>query len=153
MADMNLGARINNRLAELGQKPMWLCEQVNLLSSKKSLSIGNLSALINRDSKKSEYASVIAAALGVNLDWLLTGDGEKLSDAPPVERANRPEPGPKWPFEKISPQEWDAYPTMIKHYAEVFIMQAAIDLTKREEERAQIYASAAAHARKSSNGK
>jgi transcriptional regulator with XRE-family HTH domain len=58
-----------------------------------------------------------------------------------------------WPFERISPQQWNAYPSMLKHYAEEIVMQAAIDHTKKGEDHALLYSPDAANTRKSSNGK
>jgi SOS-response transcriptional repressor LexA len=68
---MNMGKRIAARLAELGWK------QVDLLRAVPALDSKTLSALINRDSKRSEFAGQIADALRVNMRWLLDGVGEK----------------------------------------------------------------------------
>lgn len=70
---MNLGKRIESRLTELG----W--QRGDLLSRVPALSPQSLSALITRDSRRSEHDVAIAAALGVNLLWLVAGEGEKLA--------------------------------------------------------------------------
>ena len=68
---MNLGGRIAIRLQELG----W--SQVELLDRVPDMGAGTLSATILRDAKKSQFAPVIAKALGVTLEWLQTGEGPK----------------------------------------------------------------------------
>lgn len=73
MSHMNLGKRIESRLTELG----W--QRGDLLSRVPALSPQSLSALITRDSRRSEHDVAIAAALGVNLLWLVAGEGEKLA--------------------------------------------------------------------------
>jgi SOS-response transcriptional repressor LexA len=70
-SDMNMGKRIAARLNELGWK------QVDLLRAVPDLDSKTLSALIIRDSKRSEFAGQIADALSVNVRWLLDGVGEK----------------------------------------------------------------------------
>lgn len=69
---MNMGGRIKLRLEELG----W--GQIDLLNRVPELEVGTLSALITRDSKRSVFAPQIAAALGVRLEWLISGEGDKL---------------------------------------------------------------------------
>lgn len=64
---MALGARIKERLAEVG----W--EQVDLLRAVPDLNAGTLSALITRDSEKSRFSEAIAEALDVSHRWLLEG--------------------------------------------------------------------------------
>lgn len=71
---MNLGKRIERRLSELG----W--ERKDLIRRVPELTPQSLSALITRDSRRSEHDVRIASALGVNLVWLNSGDGPKLSD-------------------------------------------------------------------------
>lgn len=68
---MAMGARIAERLAEL----RW--QQVDLLARVPDLEPGTLSALIRRDSKKSEFSEAIAEALGVNHRWLKDQLGPK----------------------------------------------------------------------------
>lgn len=72
MNDMNLGKRIAQRLKELG----W--QRNDLIDRVPGLSAQTLSALILRDSKRSEFDVGIAKALGVQLSWLNSGLGEKL---------------------------------------------------------------------------
>ncbi len=66
-----MGKRIADRLAELNWK------QVDLLRAVPDLDSKTLSALIKRDSKRSEFAGQIAEALRVNIRWLLDGVGPK----------------------------------------------------------------------------
>lgn len=68
---MNLGGRIRQRLDELG----W--ERSRLIELVPDLTPANLSALIRRDSKRSEFDEQIAKALGVSLLWLVYGYEEK----------------------------------------------------------------------------
>ena len=147
MPDMNLGARIKKRLNELGKKPMWLCSQVN------GMSIGSLSALINRDSKKSEFASAIAPALGVSLDWLLTGDGEKLSGTSICERSTKTESAHAWPFETISRTQWESYPMQFRHSIETMIMEEAVSYIEMLEKHSRGFEPIKDTIRKSSGGK
>lgn len=64
---MALGKRISLTLHALGKQPMWLCDQIP------GLGIGTLSALINRDSAKSEFAVQIANAMDARIEYLLDG--------------------------------------------------------------------------------
>lgn len=68
---MNMGHRIALRLKELNWK------QADLLDKVPELSPGTLSAMIKRDSKRSEFTSQIAKALRCSVDWLATGIGPK----------------------------------------------------------------------------
>lgn len=64
---MNLGRRIEFRLAEMGKTRAFLFEQVpGLLGPALSLAI-------SRDSKRCKWDVEIAQALGVRLAWLRTG--------------------------------------------------------------------------------
>lgn len=82
---MNMGTRIAQVLAEKN----W--QQVDLLAKVPDLEPATLSAIIKRDSKWSDYAPEIAAALGVHLIWLLRGSGPQwlgnpscaINEAPP----------------------------------------------------------------------
>lgn len=65
---MNLGGRISQRLDELGWK------QVDLVDRVPGLDAATLSALIKRDSRRSNWATQIAAALNVSVEYLLTGE-------------------------------------------------------------------------------
>lgn len=64
---MNMGARIKGLLAERGWK------QADLLERVPEMDAGALSAIINRDSRFSEYALGISKAFGVSLDYLIFG--------------------------------------------------------------------------------
>lgn len=66
-----MGKRLKQELADRGMRPMDLCALVP------DLDIGTLSAIYTRDSKNSNYAPAIALALGLELRWLVTGDGNK----------------------------------------------------------------------------
>ncbi len=81
---MNLGKRIELRLAELGWQQRDLCERIPELSPQ------TLSILIKRDSIRTQYDVQIADALGVTLQWLnegiepkhpRTSPGSPLADA------------------------------------------------------------------------
>ena len=78
---MNLGGRIKTRLEELGWK------QAELLLHVDDLEPATLSALIKRDSKSCQLDTEIASALGVELKWLRTGEGNKLAQKPIQEAA------------------------------------------------------------------
>ena len=65
---MNMGSRIRERLNELGWKQRHLLERVH------GLEVGTLSALIARDSKRSEWSERIAEALNVRHAWLTRGE-------------------------------------------------------------------------------
>lgn len=69
---MNLGKRIELRLAEIGKTRAYLFEQVPGLSSP------TLSLAISRDNKRCKWEVQIAEALGVRLAWLKTGLLPKL---------------------------------------------------------------------------
>lgn len=69
---MNLGKRIELRLAEMGKKRSFLFEKIpGLLSA-------TLSLTISRDSKRCKWDVEIAQVLGVRLAWLRNGRGPKL---------------------------------------------------------------------------
>lgn len=66
-----MGKRILDRLNELGWKQTDLCARVPELEPQA------LNILIKRDSKTSKFAPQIAEAIGYELQFLLTGEGEK----------------------------------------------------------------------------
>ena len=66
-----MGKRLKKELDERGMAPVQLCALVP------DLDIGTLSAIYTRDSRGSKFAPDIAAALGLELRWLITGEGEK----------------------------------------------------------------------------
>lgn len=72
---MKMGGRIKLRLDELG----W--QQRDLIERLPDLDLKTLSAMIARDSAKSEWADRIAVVLGVRLPWLLRGEKPKLMSA------------------------------------------------------------------------
>lgn len=84
---MALGKRIREERDARGLTQIQLCELVNALipdgaldekgEPDKGLSQQNLLNLEKRDSAKNRHAHLIAAALGLSLRWLLTGEGPK----------------------------------------------------------------------------
>lgn len=72
---MNLGGRIQFRLAEIGKRRGFLFRQVP------NLKPSTLSLLITRDSKRCRLDAEIAQALGVRLEWLVSGNLPKLAFA------------------------------------------------------------------------
>jgi hypothetical protein len=69
---MNIGGRIDQKLSDL----RW--ERKDLLEKVPELSVQSLSALIKRDSKRSELDEDIAKALGVSVLWLVYGHEDEL---------------------------------------------------------------------------
>lgn len=65
---MGMGKRIQEALDHLKLKQAWLVEAAGI-------DTGALSALIRRDSKRSEFSGQIADALGVHHRWLQSGEG------------------------------------------------------------------------------
>ena len=80
---MGIGRRIKVRLNELDKTPAWLA--VKASTHGKKLSAQALSAIINRDSVRSEFTGQMAEALGVNDHWLASGKGPKLRGAAVVQ--------------------------------------------------------------------
>lgn len=72
---MAIGKRIVQRLAEL----KW--ERGDLLAAVPDLTPQALSNLIRRDSRRSEWDTTIAAALGVSVTWLVYGQESEYSSA------------------------------------------------------------------------
>lgn len=70
---MNLGKRIELRLAEIGKTQTYLLEQIPGLLGP------TLSLAISRDNKRCKWEVEIAEALGVRLAWLKTGLLPKLA--------------------------------------------------------------------------
>ena len=69
--NMGMGKRIQERLHELG----W--GQTELLGRVPELSKSSLSALISRDSGRSQWSEKIADAIGVHHKWLQSGSGPR----------------------------------------------------------------------------
>lgn len=86
---MNMGKRIALRLRELGWR------QTDLLDRIPDLSPGTLSAMILRDSKRSEFTTQIAGALGVTGNWLQDGTNPKLVGGMFGDAFANTEPAPK----------------------------------------------------------
>lgn len=131
---MNIGGRILLRLAELG----W--ERNDLLAKLPDLTPQNLSQLIVRDSKRSEWDEAIAEALGVHVMWLVYGktfsylnqrdaqhaNANSSSALSPLSDENHcagkqtpnqaAEPAFKWPFPLVEQDRWNALlPTGKEH--------------------------------------
>lgn len=81
---MNLGKRLKEELTSRGMKAADLCRLVP------DMDIRTLSASISRDSRRSDYAPAIARVLGLRLEWLLTGSGEKFETTSPPPPARAP---------------------------------------------------------------
>ena len=75
---MGIGRRIKARLNELGEGQAWLANRAS--NKDRVLSEAALSAIIKRDSIRSEFIGQIAEALGVNVRWLVYGKGPKLRE-------------------------------------------------------------------------
>lgn len=71
---MNIGGRIEERLKKL----KW--ERKDLLNAVPDLTPQALSNLITRDSKRSEWDTIIADALGVSVLWLVYGIKDGLAN-------------------------------------------------------------------------
>lgn len=79
---MNMGKRIEAELRERNWSRAMLYDLVPGLDD------GTLSAIIKRDSRSSKFAPAIASGLGVELHWLLTGEGEKHLGGKPPQQQN-----------------------------------------------------------------
>lgn len=99
---MKMGGRIAQRLAELG----WT--QVDLLNRVDGLNVGTLSAMILRDSQRSQHSEAIARALGVAHAWLQTGDGPMVP--PAVNQKVDIAPAPACPLSSISAADYARLP-------------------------------------------
>lgn len=87
-SQMNMGKRIALRLRELGWR------QTDLLDRIPDLSPGTLSAMILRDSKRSEFVTQIAEALGVTGNWLQEGTNPKFTPGMFGDALANTSPGP-----------------------------------------------------------
>ena len=123
---MTLGQRILDRLKELGKNQAWLCTKIE------GLEIGTLNALVQRKSKNSSFALVIAKELGVSLEWLVTGQGNKETNG---RRASPPETQESalsdWPFARISKDRFMS----LSETQRAFIEGAVLVMVDREIER------------------
>lgn len=72
---------LGNNIRDLRNAQGLTLEQLSELSN---VEVGTISALENRDSKRTQYASAIARALGVSV--------EQLEQSPPSSEANRTSP-------------------------------------------------------------
>lgn len=119
--NMNMGRRIEAELNERGWQRSRLYELVPCLED------GTLSAIIKRDSKTSTFAPAIAGAFGVELQWLLTGKGNKELGAPPP------------PLQLVRDPILDDLAALPGHEAEIFRIQikAAADIQRARDRAAQ----------------
>jgi transcriptional regulator with XRE-family HTH domain len=85
-----MGKRIESERKALGWTQAQLAHKVD----PENFSQQALDRLEKRDSDTSKFAVQIADALGVNLRWLLTGNGRKDE--------------PDWPFLRVRRDRWDA---------------------------------------------
>ncbi len=117
----------------LGKQVKKYREKLNLtleaLSDRSGVDIGTISALENRDSKRSEKGSALARGLGLTLDQLLDetrdwidnpADGAGAS-APGAARVETPPPA-AWPFDRVSPSEWASLGEKERGLVEGFVM-------------------------------
>jgi len=124
---MNMGKRIEAELLKQGLERSMLYDLVPGLED------GTLSAIIKRDSRSSKFAPDIAKALGVELHWLLTGEGNKYlgAGAQPVSNVTQlPPPDPVLAdLAALEPEDADVWRAEIR--------RAAIKARKEKQERDQ----------------
>lgn len=107
---MALGKQIRKHRDRLG----WTLEH---LEERSGVSVGTISALEVRDSKRSVYAAPIAKALGVTLEELLSDADSSLTRPPPPQS----HPADSWPFCSISSNEWQSLPEEERSEVELLI--------------------------------
>lgn len=103
---MALGARV--RFYREYRK--WTLED---LAERSSVDVGTISALENRDSKRSNFAQPLATAFGLSIDQLIDESRNWLADGPGTARSNtltaREPLSPayiSWPFPDIPVADW-----------------------------------------------
>lgn len=100
---MTLGQRIQDRLKELGKNQAWLCTKVA------GLEIGTLNALVVRKSKNSKFALQIAKELNVSLEWLVTGQDQKITNQKEaLSNGSQDLALSDWPFDQISKKSYQS---------------------------------------------
>lgn len=116
----------------LGKQVKKYREKLNLtleaLSDRSGVDIGTISALENRDSKRSEKGSALARGLGLTLDqlldetrdWIDSPEGDGTS-APGAVHIESPPPA-AWPFDRVSPSEWASLGDKERGLVEGFVM-------------------------------
>lgn len=95
------------------------------LSERSGVELGTISALENRDSKRTQFAAPLAAALGLTIEAL-------SSEGPPGEPAQQSSaaPGPtktaKWPFKRVSLEQMAALsPALLEDIEDYIEMKIA----------------------------
>ncbi|WP_367274506.1 helix-turn-helix domain-containing protein [uncultured Variovorax sp.] len=105
---MALGKQVRHYRSGLG----WTLER---LSEESQVDVGTISAIEQRDSRRSQFGVALARGLGLSLEQLLDESVDHLPallagatpNAPsPTKPSNSPSPITQWPFERITPHEW-----------------------------------------------
>ncbi len=106
---MGMGKRIEGERKALGWTQAQLAHKVD----PDNFSQQALDRLEKRDSDTSKFVVQIANALGVNLRWLLTGNGRKDE--------------PEWPFPRVRRDRWDACDEGDRGYVQAAMNKALED--------------------------
>jgi hypothetical protein len=131
---MNLGKRIEQRLKDLNWDRKDLLEKVTELTPQA------LSNLIRRDSRRSEWDEAIAAALGVNVLWLVYGhqptytvtqDKEIPLQNNPIRVEQSVQSSYGWPFQKVEARRYFALPAQDQETVQDMMMAAIIHCEQR----------------------
>lgn len=126
----------------LGKQIRYHREQQGLtleqLSERSGVDVGTISALEVRESKRSQYATRLASALGLSLEELIDGLPARIGDDATPRQLAKPR---GWPFDRITPEAWkklsDDVRTDIEDYIEMKIAKAERPLPPgRENKRA-----------------
>lgn len=105
---MTLGSRVRFYRAHLG----WTLED---LAERSGVDLGTISALENRNSKRSNYAQVLAEAFGLSIEQLQDGSRNWLAEVgasghmAPITKLKVHEPPAaytNWPFPDLSEADW-----------------------------------------------
>lgn len=118
----------------LGKQVKKYREKLNLtleaLSDRSGVDIGTISALENRDSKRSEKGPALAKGLGLTLDQLLDESRDWIDNpdaagtSPPVHgnQVNEHPPAAAWPFSGVTPSQWDSLGDKERGLVEGFLL-------------------------------
>lgn len=118
----------------LGKQVKRYRERLNLtleaLSDRSGVDIGTISALENRDSRRSEKSSALARGLGLTLDQLLdesrdwsdqsgqaAGVGEPVKVQEPAAQYRQ-----EWPFDDVTKTQWNALDDKERGLVEGFLL-------------------------------